>query len=241
MRKINLIFKLSLLLCVFGVFHSCSDPEQDFQEPLLEEVLNQRSIDYLALGDSYTVGESVDYDESFPAQLSSRVENDYAFKVNTTVIAQTGWRTDELLSAVDRRENTTYAFVTLLIGVNNQFQARPFSQYESDFELLLKKAIRFADDDPNRVVVLSIPDYAFTPFGDRNGSPEISIEIDHYNSYAKTVSRNQGAQFLTITDITRDGLTDPELVAVDGLHPSGKAYAKFVERLYPLIRSRLKD
>lgn len=233
--------KLGLLFLFLAVQSSCSQSPEIIKTEETQEERSLSSINYLALGDSYTVGESVDYDESFPAQLSAGLEKDYAFKVNTTVIAQTGWRTDELLSAVDRRENATYAFVTLLIGVNNQFQARAFSQYETEFELLLEKAIIFADNDPNRVVVLSIPDYAFTPFGERNGSPEISIEIDQYNSYAKSVSRNKGAQFLTITDITREGLTDPELVAKDGLHPSGKAYAKFVERLYPLIRSRLKD
>jgi lysophospholipase L1-like esterase len=241
MKKTNLIYKLPLLLYVVLVFHSCSDPEQDFQEPLLEEVLNQRSIDYLALGDSYTVGESVSYGDSFPVQLTSQIEMDYDLKVNTTVIAQTGWRTDQLLAAVRGRESAKYNLVTLLIGVNNQFQSKPFSQYETEFSELLEKAIDFAGGDSNKVVVLSIPDYFYTPFGETNGNTEISSEIDLYNNYAKDVANAKGVTFLDITDITRKGLDQPELVAGDGLHPSGIAYEQFVERLYPLVRSRLKD
>ena len=195
----------------------------------------------MALGDSYTVGESVAFEDSFPKQLNSTIEENKNYNVNTTVIAQTGWRTDQLLSSIGGRETGEYNLITLLIGVNNQFQSRPFSQYESEFTELLNKAISLAGNDSNKVIVLSIPDYYYTPYGQSNGSERISIELDRYNDFAKSTAQDKGVTFLNITDITRKGIDEPELVASDGLHPSGLAYEKFVERLYPLVSTRLKD
>lgn len=241
MQTLNMLYKLPLLLLLLTLNPSSKQSENTTPEPSTQEALDLGSTTYLALGDSYTVGEIVSYEESFPAQLSSKIELDYDLKVNTTVIAQTGWRTDQLLSAIGGRETATYDIVTLLIGVNNQFRSKPFSQYEKEFPELLDKAIGFAGDDPNKVVVLSIPDYYFTPYGATNGTAKISDEIDQYNAFAKSIAQSKGANFLDITDITRKGLDQPELVAKDGLHPSGKAYEQFVDRLYPLVRSRLKD
>lgn len=239
---LNMIFKLPLILLLFVTFQtSYSQSADTLQGQELPETSDLGNITYLALGDSYTVGESLPYGDSFPAQLGNRIELDYGLKVKTTVIAQTGWRTDELLSAIKGLKDVKYNIVTVLIGVNNQFQSKPFSDYEVEFLELLEKAIGFARNDPNNVIVLSIPDYYFTPYGETRGSIKISVEIDAYNAYAKSVSTSKGVKFLDITDITRNGLTDPKLVAKDGLHPSGKAYEQFVERLYPLVRSRLKD
>lgn len=235
-----MFLKLFYLFTLSVVYSSCSKPDENFQEPILKESY-LKEIEYLALGDSYTVGESVSFGESFPALLSASIEKNNNVKVNTTVIAQTGWRTDQLLLALGRHEAVSYDLVTLLIGVNNQFQSRPFSKYESELTELLIEAIRLAGNDPNKVFVLSIPDYYYTPFGETNGSSEISVEIDQYNTFASSIARAKGATFLNITPITRQGLEQPELVANDGLHPSGKAYEKFVDLLYPLVRSRLKD
>ncbi|MDP5061546.1 MAG: GDSL-type esterase/lipase family protein [Maribacter sp.] len=132
----------------------------------------------MALGDSHTVGESVDFEDSFPAQLSTKIEENKNLQVNTTIIAQTGWRTDQLISAVGSRESADYNLVTLLIGVNNQFQSRPFSQYEIEFSELLNKAISLAGNDANKVIVLSIPDYYYTPYGQSNGDELISLQLD---------------------------------------------------------------
>lgn len=234
-------FKIPFLFLLLTIIPACSLTGDSRLNGMVEESSNLEIIHYLALGDSYTVGESVPYEDSFPAQLSKEIETNLGYTVQTTVIAQTGWRTDQLISAVNGRSSAKNNLVTLLIGVNNQFQNKPFSQYETEFSTLLNKAVEFAGGDPNKVIVLSIPDYYFTPFGEKKSSRQISIELDNYNAYAQSVSKAKGVTFLNITDITRKGLDQPELVAKDGLHPSGIAYEKFVERLYPLVLSRLKN
>ncbi|WP_244178448.1 GDSL-type esterase/lipase family protein [Maribacter litoralis] len=161
----NKFFIIPLLVFLFTIIPSCSQNEEIRSEQIAEDTINLKTITYLALGDSYTVGESVTNGSSFPAQLSAKIEENKNYKVNTTVIAQTGWRTDQLVSSIGGRESGDYNLVTLLIGVNNQFQSRPFSQYESEFTELLNKAISLAGNDPNKVVVLSIPDYYYTPYG----------------------------------------------------------------------------
>lgn len=241
MTYFNKFFVIPLLIFLFTIIPSCSQNEEIRSAQIVDDTTNLETITYLALGDSYTVGESVDYEESFPAQLSAKIEDTKNIAVETTVIAQTGWRTDQLLTSIDGRETGEYNLVTLLIGVNNQFQSRPFSQYESEFTELLNKAISLAGNDSNKVIVLSIPDYYFTPYGQSNGSERISVELDRYNDFAKSTAQDKGVTFLNITDITRKGIDEPELVASDGLHPSGLAYEKFVKRLYPLVSTRLKD
>ncbi len=241
MKYLNKLSLIPLIGLLFTILPSCSQTEDIRSAPISEDLNNQETINYLALGDSYTVGESVAFEDSFPKQLSSTIEENKNYKVNTTVIAQTGWRTDQLLASIGGRASAEYNLVTLLIGVNNQFQSRPFSQYETEFVRLIDKAISLAGNDSNKVVVLSIPDYFYTPYGQSNGDDQISRELDRYNDFAKSTSKSKGVTFLNITDITRKGLNEPELVANDGLHPSALAYEKFVERLYPLVRSRLKD
>ena len=236
-----MLYKLTFIFSLLSFIPSCSQTEEIRSEQIVNEPINQEILTYLALGDSYTVGESVDFEDSFPAQLSTKIEENKNLQVNTTVIAQTGWRTDQLISAVGGRESADYNLVTLLIGVNNQFQSRPFSQYETEFTELLNKAIILAGNDANKVIILSIPDYYYTPYGQSNGNELISLQLDEYNNFAKSIAKEKGVTFLDITDITRKGLDEPELVADDGLHPSGLAYEKFVERLYPLVSTRLKD
>ena len=237
----NKFFIIPLLVFLFTIIPSCSQNEEIRSEQIAEDTIKLETITYLALGDSYTVGESVTNGSSFPAQLSAKIEENKNYKVNTTVIAQTGWRTDQLVSSIGGRESGDYNLVTLLIGVNNQFQSRPFSQYESEFTELLNKAISLAGNDANKVIVLSIPDYYYTPYGQSNGSERISVELDRYNDFAKSTAKEKGVTFLDITDLTRKGIEEPDLVASDGLHPSALAYEKFVERLYPLVSTRLKD
>ena len=241
MKYAHMLYKLTLIVFLFSSLPSFSQTEEIRSEQIVGDPNNQEIITYLALGDSYTIGESVDFENSFPAQLSTKIEENKNLQVNTTVIAQTGWRTDQLISAVDDRESADYNLVTLLIGVNNQFQSKPFSQYENEFVELLNKAINLAGNDANRVIILSIPDYYYTPYGQSNGDELISLQLDKYNNFAKSIAKEKGVTFLDITDITRKGLDEPELVASDGLHPSGLAYEKFVERLYPLVSTRLKD
>ena len=197
----------------------------------------------LALGDSYTIGQSVCETCRFPAQLKDSLTNNIinsSFELD--IIAQTGWSTTVLKSAITEvNPDTNYDLVTLLIGVNNQYQNRPFSIYETEFPELLNKAIYLAKGNKNNVIVISIPDYAYTPFGQNlYNSNEISSEIDQYNAYAQSQCILNNVTYVYITDITREGLENTTLVANDNLHPSELAYTKFVERLLPVSIEKLQ-
>lgn len=205
-----------------------------------------KSINYLALGDSYTIGQSVCETCRYPEQLKSNLktaipETDFSLKI----IARTGWTTSSLITAI-KNENLApnYDLVTLLIGVNNQFQHMNFSLYEKEFPELLNKAITLAKGDYKNVIVLSIPDYAYTSFGKSygvTGRAKISAEIDQYNMFAENYCRTKSVTFITITDITRQGLDNPGLVASDGLHPSESAYKLFVDRMLSKAKMALQD
>jgi len=200
------------------------------------------TYNYLALGDSYTIGESVCETCNYPMQLKAAFEAETETHLETKIIARTGWRTESLIQAI-KAENPeqNQDLVTLLIGVNNQFQGGSLEVYKTEFKELLDTAVKLVKGDRDRVVVISIPDYAYTPFGQSTSNPEqISTEIDAFNKAAEEITTSSDVSFLNITDITRKGLDDPELVASDGLHPSKKAYAKFVERLLPVITEILK-
>lgn len=205
-------------------------------------VIQSKNYKYLALGDSYTIGQSVCETCRFPVQLKDSIGK--YLNTNDTflvkIIATTGWTTTNLKSAIAAENPTnTYDLVTLLIGVNNQYQLQPFTLYEQEFPELVNTAIQKAKGDKNNVIVVSIPDYAFTPFG--NGNTTISTEIDSYNAFAENYCLTNNITFITITDITRLGLAQPELVASDGLHPSTIAYSKFVQRILPEARSKIAD
>jgi len=192
-----------------------------------------QQINYLALGDSYTIGQSVCTTCRFPEQLKTSLQTAYPERpLLLQIIAKTGWTTTNLLSEMNLvNPSTNFDLVTLLIGVNNQYQNKPFSLYETEFPQLVNKAIACAKGDKTKVIVVSIPDYAFTPFG--QGAVNISTAIDQYNWFAQNYCANNEIKFINITDITRLGLSQPQLVASDGLHPSELAYSKFVERILP--------
>jgi len=204
---------------------------------------NIQTYKILSLGDSYTIGQSVCSTCRFPVQLKdSLVNNIDNSEFELKVIAQTGWTTTNLINAADNENLTSdYNLVTLLIGVNNQFQNKPFSLYETEFPQLVQTAINTVQGDKTNLVVLSIPDYAYTPFGQNNGNPaETSEEIDMYNAFAENYCNQQDITFLNITDITRQGLENTNLVASDGLHPSELAYTKFIERLLPIALEKIE-
>lgn len=205
-----------------------------------------KSINYLALGDSYTIGQSVCETCRFPEQLKMSLKTTYpGTSISLKVIATTGWTTTNLLSAIDQQNpESNYDLVTLLIGVNNQYQHLDFSVYESEFPELLNKAIMLAKGNKNKVVVISIPDYAYTPFGSnfsQENQMKISNEINQYNDFAEGYCISKDVKFVSITDITRQGLTNSNLVASDGLHPSETAYKMFVERMFPKVKIALHD
>ena len=230
------VMKLWYLLLFVGLF-GC-DKEQTRPVYINE---SQKQINYLALGDSYTIGQSVCTTCRFPEQLKASLQASYpnnSFLLQ--VIAKTGWTTTNLLSEINLvNPSTNFDLVTLLIGVNNQYQNKPFSLYETEFPQLVIKAIALAKGDKTNVIVVSIPDYAYTPFG--QGAVNISTGIDQYNAFAQNYCAENGIVFINITDITRLGLSQPELVASDGLHPSGLAYSKFVDRILPKALMSLGD
>ncbi|KAB8155282.1 SGNH/GDSL hydrolase family protein [Kordia sp. TARA_039_SRF] len=221
-------------------------PEMPIQEPLVsdEEPVVPQLYQILSLGDSYTIGQSVCETCRFPVQLKDSLVATFPVvdSFSVEVIAQTGWTTTSLLNAIESENPTNnYDLVTLLIGVNNQFQGRPFSLYETEFPALVTKAISFAKGDAENVIVLSIPDYAYTPFGQAFGNPDVtSQEIDAYNSFASQYCAANGITFVNITDITREGLVNTVLVAEDNLHPSTVAYSLFVERLLPFAIEKIQ-
>ncbi len=224
------------ILLFFILFMGCSSEDTKLI------VDTKKSIQYLALGDSYTIGEGVCWNCNFPSQLKdSLLQTDFFSSVNLKIVAQTGWTTTNLKNAIEAENlNSSYDLVTILIGVNNQYQNRPFSLYETEFPELLQTAITLAKGDKNRVIVVSIPDYAFTPFGQSSSNPStISSQLDNYNTFAKNHAESLGISFLNITDITREGLNNPNLVASDNLHPSQLAYRKFVERMFPIALEKL--
>ncbi|MDB5134963.1 MAG: GDSL-like Lipase/Acylhydrolase [Mucilaginibacter sp.] len=199
------------------------------------------SLNYLALGDSYTIGEAVPQIDSYPYQLTNSL-NSGAFQVKPpTIIAVTGWTTDDLISAIARSGITDkkFNFVTLLIGVNDQFQHLSQDNYKIKFTQVLNTAISFAKGDTSRVFVLSIPDYGVTPFAGGNDST-IGPLIDQFNAINKDISLKAGVNYLDITGLSRLAATDPGLIAADGLHPSGKMYTEWVNLLEPMVASRLK-
>jgi lysophospholipase L1-like esterase len=186
-------------------------------------------IKYLALGDSYTIGESVTEPERWPNQLVDSLAKKGIQLGKPTIIATTGWRTDDLRNAMTKAHlKNEYELVSLLIGVNNQYQGKSSSSYAGEFEELLKWAVRLAGGKKQRVFVVSIPDYGFTPFG-KPKQESISKAIDEFNEINAQITYKYGIRYFNITDISRDGLSDPSLVAADGLHPSGKMYAYWVE------------
>ncbi|NJN42437.1 MAG: SGNH/GDSL hydrolase family protein [Flammeovirgaceae bacterium] len=185
---------------------------------------------YLALGDSYSIGECVQVNERWPVRLTQRLnEKDWQIE-STTIIATTGWRTDNLRVALEIANlKPGYDLVSLLIGVNNQYQGKSSDDYKTEFVQLLDSAIQLSKKKEGTFVV-SIPDYGFTPFGQAK-QKEISRDIDLFNEINKRIAEDRGVSYFDITDISREGLEKPDLIASDGLHPSGSMYRLWVDRI----------
>jgi lysophospholipase L1-like esterase len=193
---------------------------------------------FFALGDSYTIGESVPEDQRWPVQLVSILNNNGFNFQSPRIIATTGWRTDDLKRAiVAANPEKNYDLVSLLIGVNNQYQGKSADAYAPEFEELLNMAITFAGGDKSKVFVVSIPDYGFTPFG-KEKQTKISAELDEFNRINKMIADKYQISYFNITPISRQGFVDPELVASDNLHPSGKQYSKWVDMIYKGLKIR---
>lgn len=215
----------SWLLIAVALLASCSS---------VNEPPQPKPVRYLALGDSYTIGESVPADQNFPSQLARELGIPAP-----QIIAKTGWTTDELNAAIGAANpQGPFDLVTLLIGVNNQYRGRDAEEYRREFAALLQRAIGFAGGDPSRVIVVSIPDWGVTPFAEGRDRRKIADEIDRYNLINQEEAMKARATYVSITGVSRRD--DPALVANDKLHPSAKQYGEWVRFIAPAARQRLQ-
>ena len=199
-----------------------------------QEIPSMPIIRYLALGDSYTIGELVSPKDRWPVQLADLLENE-GIQTDLTVIARTGWTVDELWNGIQANPpEGTYDMVSLLIGVNDQYRGYPMDGYREDFRFMLGKAIEYAGGDPKRVVVLSIPDWGFTPFAATRPTEPISQQIDEFNAINLEETKAVGAYYVDVTIISRMAMDDFDLLTGDRLHPSGKMYAMWAEKTLPV-------
>jgi len=199
------------------------------------------SLTYLALGDSYTVGEAEPQAASYPYQLIDSLNNNGYKALRPNVIATTGWTTQDLINAIAASgiNGKKFDFVTLLIGVNDQYRHLSIDVYRTNFTQLLYEAVQFAGGDANRVFVISIPDWGVTPFA--NGQDSVIYpEIMNFNAVNLSISQAAGANYIDVTPVSRTAANDLTLIAPDGLHFSGKMYAMWVKLLEPAVAAQLK-
>ena len=201
---------------------------------------DKKEFKYLALGDSYTIGESVDPGENFPELLASELRSQGVNIKRPQIVATTGWTTTDLEKGILEAPagEFEYDMVSLLIGVNDQYQGKPIEQYEPNLTKLIEIAIDLAAGNKDRVFILSIPDYAFTPFGQERESDMISKEIDTYNEINKKIADQYNILYFDITDLSRQGLSRPSLIAGDNLHPSKEMYKEWVDLMSEEVCSR---
>jgi lysophospholipase L1-like esterase len=233
------LFFISFSFTALYLLIACNKQNKTTAMPVISN--NSAYKTYLALGDSYTIGQSVNESERFPAQTVSLLKLDSINFNAPEYIAVTGWTTRNLLNAIAATppSKSTYDFVTLLIGVNNQYQGRSQTEYAAEFTELLNKAIELAGNKPQRVAVLSIPDWGVTPFANGRDRNEIAKQIDAFNAINKQITLNKAVKYIDITPSSRMAATDASLVAGDGLHPSGKEYQKWSAMLAPVIKAAL--
>lgn len=199
---------------------------------------------YLALGDSYTIGEGVEASDRWPVRLAAALRSSGVPIDEPRIIARTGWTTTELLAAIDAsspRPAAVQDLVTLLIGVNDQYRGSGVARFRSCLAPLLARAIDFASMDVSRVVVVSIPDWSVTPFAaaDPRDAPAIAAEIDAFNAIARALAAESGAAFVDVTGDSRRAAGDHRLLAADGLHPSAMMYESWVRLILPAARHAL--
>jgi lysophospholipase L1-like esterase len=209
--------------------------------PKMEDKIQNKPLTYLALGDSYTIGEAVAESERWPVQLVAKLLDKKVSVLSPKIIATTGWRTDQLKAAIeaDKELLDSYDMVSLLIGVNNQFQGKTVESFEPEFEELLQKAIALAGGNSDRIFVVSIPDYGKTPAGAKK-EKEIEKGLKEYNAVCKRISKKYKVEFFNITPISIGAKKDLDLVAKDNLHPSGKMYTEWADLMLNKVAKMMK-
>lgn len=230
MLKMKCLTSLFVICCLlFGKAQSLSAQEN-----------KEHMHTYLALGDSYTIGEQVPSEQNFPHQTAALLREQGLDVADPKIIAVTGWTTDELVSAIEK-ENITgvFSFVTLLIGVNNQYRGRSVENFRNEFTEILEDAIDFAQGKPGHVFVLSIPDWGVTPFAEGRDRAKIAEEIDAYNTAKEEITKEFKCHWLPITESTRMHGVDENYLVEDKLHYSGKEYALWAAPLANMVKAAL--
>jgi len=198
---------------------------------------NNNIYTLLTLGDSYTIGEGVLLVETYPYQAVQLLRQQGQPFSAPEIIARTGWTTDELDNAIaGARLLPSYDFVTLLIGVNNQYGGRSPEEYATQFQTLLQHAIHFAAGRPEHVFVLSIPDWGVSPFAAGRDRSAIARQIDQFNATARHIS---GTHQVTFIDITPHSRSEGQLFAADGLHPAASQYSFWAQQLVAVMTQHL--
>ncbi|MGY6522699.1 MAG: SGNH/GDSL hydrolase family protein [Mongoliitalea sp.] len=218
--------------------------ENTMNQPNHLELLPKEPIKYLALGDSYTIGEGVAEEERYPNQAIALLQAQGLEVELSQIIAKTGWTTDELAKGIADAgiSGNTYDVVTLLIGVNNQYRRRSVDNYREELTSMIKQAITFAQGNPKRVVILSIPDWGVTPFGRDSGRDleENAHAIDQFNAAKKAIAAELGVFYIDITEEYRSIGGLEEMVVADKLHPSGLVYKSWAEKLSQLMLNQME-
>ena len=242
--RLHLIFKIFFLLtviigCTSNTNYNDEDlniDRDDFSDTLIvEDNLNtprESPYSFIALGDSYTIGEGVNEDERWPNQfVDVAYENGVDFD-QPMIIAETGWKTYDLLNAINQTNFTKkYDYISLLIGVNNQFNSRPIDEFEEDLNKLMDEMKRIKKNDGS-IIIISIPDWGYTPFGESSDMSDISQQINLFNSSLRKFATTNGLKYVDVTEISRRGINEPDLITNDNLHPSGIMYLEWAKKIY---------
>ncbi|MBC7828107.1 MAG: SGNH/GDSL hydrolase family protein [Chitinophagaceae bacterium] len=224
------MIRLPLIICLgLSIFHQA-----------FSQNMQKKNYTYLALGDSYTIGESLPLQDNFPNQTVQLLKDAGFYVEQPTIVAKTGWTGEELQWGIGNRvqQKAQYDIVSLLIGVNNQYRGGDLEEYAKQFEELVQKAVQFAGNKATHVYVLSIPDWGATPYAEGKDRATIAKEIDGFNQVNKTLSEKWKVNYINITPGSRQVAVDQSLIAADGLHPSAKEYKRWAEKLATAIQQQ---
>lgn len=227
---------------------NCSDKESSMENQIIQQNMErtENSVtnylgpqSFLALGDSYTIGTGIQLELNWPYQLKDKLIQDNVASLEVNIIAQNGWTTSRLLEAIKMNDPDSHDLVSLMIGVNNQFQRLPFNTFKKEFNELLQIAIRLSGEKRN-IFVVSIPDYSVTRYG--SGDPDtISKDIDRYNEYIEEQCDKLNLQFVDVTQISRELGGSRSVIADDGLHPNASQYSRWLEEIAPVVKTLFEN
>ncbi len=238
------ILRLSYFLIFFIACNSSNSFDDEDLNSINEDInidesqnlnynsLNQTQFTLLALGDSYTIGEGVSEDQTWPNQfIQIAYENGVDF-INSRIIAETGWKSYDLINAIASSNfERKYDYISLLIGVNNQFNSRPINEFKDDLDNLLIKMNNLKKNNGS-ILIISIPDWGSTPYGESSNRNDISNEINAFNNVLKNFAINNGLKYVDVTEISRRAINEPELITTDNLHPSGLMYLEWAKKIF---------